>query len=176
MLSSRLLAVLGIAGVVTAFPQIQVPSDQCPQTMCIDGINPECNIRWGGCYDRCKPDTRPTMPPCKPAPSQPVSRKTPHHIPPIWPLPGFQLPFPSRSVSRGPPSGPPSPTKPPSHPNPKPTASDSCSTRTICRDFINECGQMYGGCHSDCQPWPSFTAPPCASSELITPSTPANRD
>ncbi|KAK2056498.1 hypothetical protein LY76DRAFT_518325, partial [Colletotrichum caudatum] len=110
MLSSRLLAVLGIAGIVTAFPQIQVPSDQCPQTI------------------------------------------------------------------GGPTSWPPSPTKPPSHPNPKPTPSDSCSTRTICRDFINECGQMYGGCHSDCQPWPSFTAPPCASSELITPSTPPNRD
>ena len=27
----------------------------------------------------------------------------------------------------------------------KSTASDNCSTRTVCADYINECGQWYGG-------------------------------
>ncbi|EFQ26411.1 uncharacterized protein GLRG_01555, partial [Colletotrichum graminicola M1.001] len=106
---SRLLMVLGLAGFVAAFPRIQARSDKCPQTICIDGINTQCSTRWGGCYDRCKPDTRPTMPPCNPTP------------------------------------GPPSITKPPSTPTAKPTPGDSCSTRTICRDFIDDCGHMYGG-------------------------------
>ncbi|WDK14265.1 hypothetical protein CGRA01v4_05546 [Colletotrichum graminicola] len=163
MLASRLLMVLGLAGFVAAFPRIQARSDKCPQTICIDGINTQCSTRWGGCYDRCKPDTRPTMPPCNP---------TPYAIPPIWPLPGLQLPFPSRkSMSRGPPSI----TKPPSTPTAKPTPGDSCSTRTICRDFIDDCGHMYGGCHSDCQPWPTFSKPPCTPSASINPSTPPNR-
>ncbi|GJC92476.1 hypothetical protein ColKHC_01302 [Colletotrichum higginsianum] len=45
MLSSRLLAALGLFGLVAASPQIQVaPSNaaDCPRTMCLDGINPEC--------------------------------------------------------------------------------------------------------------------------------------
>ncbi|OBR15256.1 hypothetical protein CH63R_00436 [Colletotrichum higginsianum IMI 349063] len=44
MLSSRLLAALGLFGLVAASPQIQVaPSNaaDCPRTMCLDGINPE---------------------------------------------------------------------------------------------------------------------------------------
>ncbi|KAK7954756.1 hypothetical protein PG996_015563 [Apiospora saccharicola] len=38
---------------------------------------------------------------------------------------------------------------------------DSCSTKTVCADYVNDCGQMYGGCFSACTPWPSFTPPPC---------------
>ncbi|KAK1968598.1 hypothetical protein LY78DRAFT_415091 [Colletotrichum sublineola] len=34
-------------------------------------------------------------------------------------------------------------TEPPSPPTAEPTPIEACSTRTICRDFINECGQMY---------------------------------
>ncbi|KAK2016368.1 hypothetical protein LZ32DRAFT_601593 [Colletotrichum eremochloae] len=52
-------------------------------------------------------------------------------------------------------------TEPPSPPTAEPTPIEACSTRTICRDFINECGQMYGGCHNVCRPWPTFTKPPC---------------
>lgn len=28
---------------------------------------------------------------------------------------------------------------------PTPTSSSNCSTRTVCADYINECGLMYGG-------------------------------
>ncbi|PQK08684.1 hypothetical protein BB8028_0001g07570 [Beauveria bassiana] len=45
---------------------------------------------------------------------------------------------------------------------------DNCSTRTICLDYVNECGIMYGGCVADCKPWPTFSKPPCPS----TTSTP----
>ncbi|GKT42238.1 uncharacterized protein ColSpa_02419 [Colletotrichum spaethianum] len=68
MLSGQFLTVLGLVGFVAASPQIQLPPSgaaDCPRTMCIDGINTECSIRWGGCYDMCKPNMRPTMPPCK---------------------------------------------------------------------------------------------------------------
>ncbi|KAI0123351.1 hypothetical protein BJ170DRAFT_641498 [Xylariales sp. AK1849] len=41
------------------------------------------------------------------------------------------------------------------------TQDDSCSSSTVCEDFINECGQTYGGCFSACTPWPTFTAPAC---------------
>ncbi|KAK2020107.1 hypothetical protein LZ32DRAFT_9010 [Colletotrichum eremochloae] len=133
MLSSRLLTVLGFVGIVAAFPRGQVyPSvaAQCPQTICIDGINPECNKRWGGCYDSCKPDTKPTMPPCKPTPSRSV---------PIFSLQALHIPLPlNRVVS-------PLTTTPPSTSTAKSAPRDNCSTRTVCVDHINECGQMYGG-------------------------------
>jgi hypothetical protein len=28
---------------------------------------------------------------------------------------------------------------------PRPTSTDNCSTRTVCADYVNECGMMYGG-------------------------------
>ncbi|KAK4132403.1 hypothetical protein BT67DRAFT_88680 [Trichocladium antarcticum] len=49
------------------------------------------------------------------------------------------------------------------------TSTSSCTnTVSVCWDGINECGQMYGGCFPDCQPWPTFTPPPCSSSATIT--------
>ncbi|KAK9781175.1 hypothetical protein SCAR479_04996 [Seiridium cardinale] len=45
------------------------------------------------------------------------------------------------------------------------TLTENCSTRTVCADYINDCGVWY-----DCSPWPTFTAPPCttSSSYVIT--------
>ncbi|KAK8101490.1 uncharacterized protein PG998_007095 [Apiospora kogelbergensis] len=45
---------------------------------------------------------------------------------------------------------------------------ESCSTKTVCADYVNECGQMYGGCFSACTPWPSFKAPPCTLNTIST--------
>ncbi|TGZ81424.1 hypothetical protein EX30DRAFT_262651 [Ascodesmis nigricans] len=47
-----------------------------------------------------------------------------------------------------------------------PSPTSSCVT--ICADYINECGQMYGGCFPDpaCTggtAWPTFSKPPCTS-------------
>ncbi|KAK8003923.1 hypothetical protein PG989_003642 [Apiospora arundinis] len=44
----------------------------------------------------------------------------------------------------------------------------SCSTQTVCADYINDCGQMYGGCFSACTPWPTFTPPPCTLNTIST--------
>ncbi|ORY72110.1 uncharacterized protein BCR38DRAFT_418936 [Pseudomassariella vexata] len=44
---------------------------------------------------------------------------------------------------------------------------DDCSTRTVCVDYINDCGLWYGGCFADCAPWPTFTAPPCTGTSSV---------
>ncbi|KAK2043349.1 hypothetical protein LZ31DRAFT_632035 [Colletotrichum somersetense] len=36
-----------------------------------------------------------------------------------------------------------------------------CRTQTICRDFINKCGQKYG------RPWPTYTEATCTSSTPV---------
>ncbi|KAM3509363.1 hypothetical protein MY11210_006362 [Beauveria gryllotalpidicola] len=45
---------------------------------------------------------------------------------------------------------------------------DNCSTRTVCLDYVNECGIWYGGCVPDCKPWPTFSKPPCPSTTSTT--------
>ncbi|KAK8039425.1 hypothetical protein PG993_007836 [Apiospora rasikravindrae] len=65
-------------------------------------------------------------------------------------------------------------TPPPSPPTPSEEAKRfDCSTVTKCIDYMNECGQIYGGYYSICSPTPIFTPPPCPSSTTSTPSRPA---
>ncbi|KAH6700215.1 hypothetical protein EV126DRAFT_30254 [Verticillium dahliae] len=79
----RLLAFLSLAaGLVTARPatcseELPAASSDCP-TLCIDGIN-DCNEPWGGCFNVCKPEESPTMPPCsEPTPTlMPIYHDTP---------------------------------------------------------------------------------------------------
>ncbi|KAI3537662.1 hypothetical protein CSPX01_10027 [Colletotrichum filicis] len=163
MLSNNIFTILAIVGLSAA--QIQVPPSNaadCPRTMCLDGINPECGIRWGGCYDMCQPQMKPTMPPCKSTLSKSTISKTfePSFTRPTRPsLPPTRSP----TITRAPPSLTTLPT----------TAVDNCSTRSVCVDYINECGQWYGGCHADCKPWPSYSKPLCTptSSLSVDPST-----
>jgi hypothetical protein len=58
-------------------------------------------------------------------------------------------------------------------PQPPVTNLSGCSAQTVCADYINACGQMYGGCFSACKPWPTFTAPPCSitTSTITSPPT-----
>ncbi|KAG6014113.1 hypothetical protein E4U54_005808 [Claviceps lovelessii] len=51
---------------------------------------------------------------------------------------------------------------------PTPTSKDNCSTRTVCVDYVNECGMWYGGCIPDCKPWKSFAKPPCPTTTSTT--------
>ncbi|OAA80045.1 hypothetical protein LEL_03531 [Akanthomyces lecanii RCEF 1005] len=44
---------------------------------------------------------------------------------------------------------------------------DDCHTRTICIDYVNECGMGYGGCVPDCKPLPTFSKPPCPSTTTL---------
>lgn len=59
--------------------------------------------------------------------------------------------------------------------SPSPSACNSCTT-SICADYINSCGQTYGGCFPACEPYttPSFQDPGCpttTSHHKITTST-----
>ncbi|KAM0332187.1 hypothetical protein ACHAQA_002462 [Verticillium albo-atrum] len=129
MLANRVLALLGLAaGLASALPATcsdEPPaSSDCP-TLCIDGIN-DCGEGWGGCYNVCKPEESPTMPPC----STPTVTKMPIYA---------------------------------DTPTLTYTEAEDCSSRTVCADYVNECGVWYGGCFSDCLPWPTFAPPPCPS-------------
>ncbi|EWC44266.1 hypothetical protein DRE_01092 [Drechslerella stenobrocha 248] len=52
---------------------------------------------------------------------------------------------------------------------PRPTTTASC-TITICADYINSCGLMYGGCYPACKglPTPTFVPPPCPTTTTTT--------
>ena len=67
------------------------------------------------CYNICEPELSPTPPPCTK-----TKTESPSDTPPPVYL-GNQ------------------------EPEPECTTSDDCSTRTVCADYINECGMMYGG-------------------------------
>ncbi|KAK0734397.1 hypothetical protein B0T26DRAFT_867479 [Lasiosphaeria miniovina] len=49
-----------------------------------------------------------------------------------------------------------------------PPAENNCSSQTVCWDGINSCGMTYGG------PWPTFAAPPCATTEPTVTSVPGS--
>ncbi|OQO07910.1 hypothetical protein B0A48_06702 [Cryoendolithus antarcticus] len=48
----------------------------------------------------------------------------------------------------------------------------SCAS-TVCQDFINSCGQTYGGCYLYCSGFtrPTFTPPPCTTTSKSPPTT-----
>lgn len=151
---------------------------QCPQTLCIDAIN-SCGVRYGSCYDACEPSLRPTAPECvypvpiSSSPSSPTDNCITRTVcadyindcgvwyggcfPDCTPWPTFTAPpCPSSSMSAGVLT-----TTTPAYPTTSLPEETDCHTETVCEDFVNDCGQMYGGCFSACTPWPTFTAPPC---------------
>ncbi|CAI4216363.1 unnamed protein product [Parascedosporium putredinis] len=66
-------------------------------------------------------------------------------------------------------------TPPTDYPTSQPTS--DCASITVCADYINDCGMMYGGCFPDCRPWPTFTAPPCPTgSSTLQTRTSTNTD
>lgn len=127
------------------------------------------------CYDKCKPETRPQPPAC-PAPALPAPPKPPISIsystsiktitktniatitytgtvaPTVIPVPlPTSVSIITEIITITTDFG----TKT------KTSTKDNCSTRTVCIDYIDKCGQTYGGCVPDCLPWPTFSAPPC---------------
>ena len=46
------------------------------------------------------------------------------------------------------------------------------ATPTICVDYINKCGQTYGGCFPSADPVPTFTAPSCSLDTVTSTITP----
>ncbi|KAK6219048.1 hypothetical protein LQW54_002550 [Pestalotiopsis sp. IQ-011] len=119
--------------------------DNCStRSLCADYVN-ECGIWYGGCFADCTPWPTFSKPPC---PSTNTSN-----------LPVLVTPTFVTTTIAPPPSAITTPT------------STDCSTQTVCADYINSCGQTYGGCFSACTPWPTFTPPPCPASN--TTSAPA---
>ncbi|OIW35307.1 hypothetical protein CONLIGDRAFT_627368 [Coniochaeta ligniaria NRRL 30616] len=117
-----LLAFASLAAAAPAAPEVQ---QNCkPHTICVDKISP-CGVRYGGCYDVCKTADAPIAPLCAPT-STPVISWTTVTVP------------------------------------------ASTTARTICVDYINKCGQMYGGCFASTSPWPTFTAPSCSLETTTT--------
>ncbi|KAK1768353.1 hypothetical protein QBC33DRAFT_557816 [Phialemonium atrogriseum] len=123
-----LVLLLGVAAAVPA------PRESCePRTICVDAIN-TCGVKYGGCYDECNTALKPSPPPCTEATTTTKPTPTCGVPPPVTPI----------------------------------TTGDDCSTRTVCWDGVNECGQTYGGCFPDCTPWPTFTPPPCPTITTTT--------
>lgn len=128
-----ILRLLSLAALAVSFTSATTPAGQdpepspaaseqkCPRIMCIDGINTKCGQRWGGCYDTCKPELRPTMPACPDAPTTMTTAVTVSVTT-------------TTTTSAGVVTAP-----------PKPASSGDCKTRTVCIDYVNECGRWYGG-------------------------------
>ncbi|KAB5580477.1 hypothetical protein GE09DRAFT_438976 [Coniochaeta sp. 2T2.1] len=45
------------------------------------------------------------------------------------------------------------------------------ATPTICVDYVNKCGQTYGGCFASTRPFPTFTGPSCSLETTPPPVT-----
>ncbi|RDA94588.1 hypothetical protein CP533_2402 [Ophiocordyceps camponoti-saundersi (nom. inval.)] len=58
-------------------------------------------------------------------------------------------------------------------PTATPTMVDDCRTRTVCIDYVNSCGIMYGTCVADCDPRPVPTPPPCPKTSTLISSVKA---
>ncbi|KAK3397482.1 hypothetical protein B0T20DRAFT_499109 [Sordaria brevicollis] len=193
---SFLLLLLG-GGLTIAAPI----AEEChsPHILCFDAVNP-CGVIYSGCYDKCKPETRPQAPACPPhAPPKPsisysTSLKTitatkietithPGTIAPtaVVPLPTTIISIITEIITITTDFG---ATKTKAD---EPSiiteivtittdfgaiktksGADNCSSRTVCIDYIDKCGQTYGGCVPDCFPWPTFSAPPCPRPTTVT--------
>ncbi|KAK3382886.1 hypothetical protein B0T24DRAFT_661492 [Lasiosphaeria ovina] len=139
------LVVLFAGRHVAAAPRPQ--GEECePRILCIDGIN-KCGVRYGGCYDVCDKAARPSAPPC------PQLTTTITTITSIFPITSTTATIVTTQT---------------------PPAENNCSSQTVCWDGINSCGMTYGGCFSACRPWPTFAAPPCATSEPTVTSVPGS--
>ncbi|EGX90829.1 hypothetical protein CCM_07249 [Cordyceps militaris CM01] len=161
----------------TTSPPTTTPTtsqDDCKtRTICLDYVN-ECGRRYGGCVPDCKPWPTFSKPPCPP-----TSTPTPDNcstrticldyvnecgiwyggcVPDCKPWPTFSKPpCPSTTSVTVTTTAPPTTS----------TSVDDCHTRTVCIDYVNECGMMYGGCVPDCKPWPTFSKPPCPSTTTL---------
>lgn len=74
------------------------------------------------CYNVCEPESSPIAPPC----SSTVAS----------PFPTAEAPAPPDAYA--------APVKQPAELTTA-DSSDDCRTRSVCADYINECGMMYGG-------------------------------
>lgn len=163
-------AAIAVAKKHTTTPCTATPSPTCTNTICDEYIN-SCGQTYGGCYPSCSGFTSPTFtdPGCPTITSSSSTLSASascqltvcaDHVNECGLMYGGCYPacsgYPTPSFSV-----PPCPTTSSSS-DPIPTA--SC-TLTMCADYINECGMMYGGCYPACSgyPTPTYVPPPCST-------------
>jgi hypothetical protein len=159
-----LLAALLLGGTATAIPASSSEgggSSECtPRTLCVDGIN-TCGVRFGGCYDVCKPESKPIAPLCVSAIPAPLSSTASVVATPTTttikstrtrhrPSSRTRRPRPTREPSGTPITVTSVPVSVPVVTTP-PLTSVTCpdgrlgSGQTLCVDNFDKCGQSYGG-------------------------------
>ncbi|KAK1832811.1 hypothetical protein QBC39DRAFT_370559 [Podospora conica] len=143
------LAVL--AGHAAAAPAGASVEPCIPRTKCVDAIN-KCGVRYGACYDVCKPELAPVAPLCVVSTPAPTATSTK--------VAGCDEPKTTSTPTTTSTVVPTTPTAPGC------PAGKTGSGYMLCADYINACGMMYGGCFPDCKPWPTFVPPPCPSSVM----------
>lgn len=121
-------------------------STSCFLTLCVDNIN-SCGQMYGGCFPACGNYTTPSFadPGC---PSTTKSSTTSNIVKsPSTPTTTSCTAGMVTSTTTSAPS------------------SSTC-TQTVCADYINSCGMMYGGCFPYCDgsTFPTFSPPPCPAS------------
>lgn len=141
---STITAFIALASIASAGPTItNAPpsSSTCSLTLCADYIN-SCGQTYGGCYPACSGYTTPSF-------TDPGCPPTTKPVPPT-------ITSCTQSLTKS------------------TTTSKPCSTtctEILCQDFVNSCGQWYGGCFPVCSglTTPTFTDPGCPTS-IATPT------
>ncbi|KAK6526106.1 hypothetical protein TWF281_011143 [Arthrobotrys megalospora] len=182
-------AVYAVAGVAQTTTPVQTTlraSTTCP-TLCVDYVN-ACGQTYGGCAPRCTGQPIPTFPapPCSKTTTGPITSST--FVPTtktttsttscptlcvdfintcgyMWGTciprcPGTTVPTPT------PPPCTPRTTPPPTTTTPPTTSkTPTSSCPTLCVDYVNSCGGLWGTCFPRCpgQTMPTFTPPPCST-------------
>ena len=136
------------------------PLESCSLTICADSIN-TCGQTYGGCYPACGNYTTPSF--TDPGCSSTISSSTTSCTSTV-----VKSPFTPTTTSCT--SGMVTSLSKPS------TSSTPCSTdctQTVCVDYINSCGLMYGGCFPYCSGYtiPSFAVPGCPTSYIPSTNT-----
>jgi hypothetical protein len=118
----------------------------CFLTLCVDNMN-SCSQMYGGCFPACGNYTTPSFT----DPGCPSTTRTS-----------------TASCTLKPPS---TPTTISCTSGMVTSPSSTSCTQTVCADYINSCGLMYGGCFPYCEGYtmPSFSVPDCPTS--YSPST-----
>jgi hypothetical protein len=183
----RVIPALAFVATVLAAPAAD--NVQCPRTICVDAIN-TCGVRYGGCYDQRKPELKPTAPPCSSVASSTTTDDCSTRtvcadyinecgqwyggcFPDCKPWPTFSKPVCTSTTTSASVTTVSITTISVTSATVTPLSSTTtnCHNQTICADYINECGQTYGGCFSACKPYRTFTAPACTTTTTAPSST-----
>jgi hypothetical protein len=130
----------------------------CSLTLCVDNIN-SCSQMYGGCVPACGNYTTPSFT----DPGCPSTTRTSTTSCTSGTMRSPSAPTTTRCTSGM--------VTSPSKPSTISTPSSTSCTQTVCADYINSCGLMYGGCFPYCEgdTFPSFSVPDCPTS--YSPST-----